>query len=56
MKNGSAKPLTNAITLAIAYADLFLQLYSGGVSSNGGAVWVLALFTVALIVTARPIG
>src|SRR6202165_2743511 len=39
--------------VALAVAGLFLQLYSGGVSSIGGAVLVLALLTVALIVTAR---
>ena len=39
--------------VALTVAGLFLQLYSGGVSSIGGAVWVLALLTVALIVTAR---
>jgi hypothetical protein len=39
--------------VALMVAGLFLQLYSGGVSSIGGAVWVLALFTVTLIVTAR---
>jgi len=39
--------------IALMVAGLFLQLYSGGVSSIGGAVWVLALFTVTLIVTAR---
>ena len=38
--------------VALAVAGLFLQLYSGGVSSIGNAVWVLALLTVALIVTA----
>jgi len=39
--------------ISLMVAGLFLQLYSGGVSSIGGAVWVLALFTVTLIVTAR---
>ena len=39
--------------VALAVAGLFLQLYQGGVSSIGNAVWVLALLTVALIVTAR---
>jgi hypothetical protein len=38
--------------VALTVAGLFLQLYSGGVSI-GGAVWVLALLTVVLIVTAR---
>jgi hypothetical protein len=39
--------------VGLTVAGLFLQLYSGGVSI-GGAVWVLALLTVALIATARP--
>jgi hypothetical protein len=39
--------------VALTVAGLFLQLYSGGVTSIGGAVWVLALLIVALIVTAR---
>ena len=39
--------------VALAVAGLFLQLYQGGVSSIGNAVWVLALLTVAVIVTAR---
>ena len=39
--------------VALGVAGLFLQLYQGGVSSIGGAVWGLALLTVALIVTAR---
>ena len=39
--------------VALTVAGLFLQLYSGGVSAIGGVVWMLALLTVALIVTAR---
>src|ERR1700681_1311753 len=39
--------------VALTVVGLFLQLYSGGVSAIGGVVWVLALLTVALIVTAR---
>src|ERR1700686_1618474 len=42
--------------VALTVAGLFLQLYSGGVSANGGAVWVLAVLTVAVIVTARAPG
>src|ERR1700694_2774208 len=38
--------------VALTVAGLFLQLYAGGVSSIGGEVWMLALLTVALIVTA----
>jgi hypothetical protein len=49
---GGASPLL-LFFVALTVAGLFLQLYQGGVSSIGGAVWVLAFLTVALIVTAR---
>ena len=39
--------------VALTVAGLFLQLYQGGFSSIGNAVWVLALLIVALIVTVR---
>jgi hypothetical protein len=39
--------------VALTVGGLLLQLYQGGVSSIGNAVWVLALLIVALIVTAR---
>src|SRR6202165_4929369 len=47
-----ASPLL-LLFVALTVAGLVLQLYSGGVSSIGGAVWVVALLTVALIVTGR---
>jgi hypothetical protein len=60
---GSMKRLTSPVLrgasplllffVALTVAGLVLQLYSGGVSSIDGAVWMLALLTAALIVTAR---
>ena len=46
-----ASPLL-LLFVALAVAGLVLQLYAGGVSSIGSAVWALVVLIVALIVTA----